>query len=311
MKIGDKVRLLKGTEEGFIVSIKSNIVEIEIEDGFTIPAVKNEVVVVDQKEREAFNIPDKEEEAVEQKIKQHSIEEGIYLGLEDGESLHCYIVNQTANQILFSLSISEKKNIIGFASGICEVYNAREIGETSFQPMKNEINFIFQCIIHQKKSKVSTSPVEANLTIQKSQLNDRVFIRSLDKSVFLFNVEHIAEIDIDPQKIKEQLIGGGNYKNEKDVTPTKKKEQVIDLHINTERINLPENQILAYQLDLFEKSFDQAILSNASSLKVIHGIGTGKLRNAIHKRISQRKEIRFFEDGDKEKFGFGSTIIYF
>jgi len=311
MKIGDKVRLLKGTEEGFIVSIKSNIVEIEIEDGFTIPAVKNEVVVVDKKEREAFNTPDKEEEAPEQKIKQHSIEEGIYIGLEDGESLHCYIVNQTANQILFSLSISEKKNIIGFASGICEGYNAREIGETSFQPMKNEINFIFQCIIHQQKSKVSTPPVEANLTIQKSQLNDRVFIRSLDKSVFLLNVEHIAEIDIDPQKIKEQLIGGGNYKNEKDVTPSKKKDQVIDLHINTERINLPENQILAYQIDLFEKSFDQAILSNASSLKVIHGIGTGKLRNAIHKRISQRKEIRFFEDGDKEKFGFGSTIIYF
>ena len=49
----------------------------------------------------------------------------------------------------------------------------------------------------------------------------------------------------------------------------------------------------------------------AISLKVIHGIGSGKLRSEIHKRLSQRKEVKYFEDGDKEKFGFGSTIIYF
>ncbi len=43
MRIGDKVRLLRGTEEGRIVKIKDNkIVEIEIEDGFIIPAMKNE-----------------------------------------------------------------------------------------------------------------------------------------------------------------------------------------------------------------------------------------------------------------------------
>jgi hypothetical protein len=55
MRIGDKVRLLRGTEEGIIVSIKGNIVEVEIEDGFTIPAVKSEIVLIDSKEAESFD----------------------------------------------------------------------------------------------------------------------------------------------------------------------------------------------------------------------------------------------------------------
>ena len=45
MRIGDRVRLLRETGEGIIVNIKGDkIVEIEIEDGFVIPALKNEVV---------------------------------------------------------------------------------------------------------------------------------------------------------------------------------------------------------------------------------------------------------------------------
>jgi dsDNA-specific endonuclease/ATPase MutS2 len=78
----------------------------------------------------------------------------------------------------------------------------------------------------------------------------------------------------------------------------------VSLHLN-------EKEVLQYQLELFEKSFDDALVSNARQLKIIHGIGTGVLRNEIHKRLSRRKEVKYYEDADKERFGFGSTIIYF
>ena len=68
MRIGDRVRLLRGTEEGIIVNIKGDkIVEVEIEDGFIIPAMKNEVVVIDKKEAEEFQIEETNEPPFQQK----------------------------------------------------------------------------------------------------------------------------------------------------------------------------------------------------------------------------------------------------
>lgn len=76
-------------------------------------------------------------------------------------------------------------------------------------------------------------------------------------------------------------------------------------------LDLKSNEILDYQLNEFEKAYDNALLTNSEILKIIHGIGAGILRNEIHKRLSMKKEVKFFEDADKERFGFGSTIIYF
>ncbi|MCK5703505.1 MAG: Smr/MutS family protein, partial [Cyclobacteriaceae bacterium] len=88
-------------------------------------------------------------------------------------------------------------------------------------------------------------------------------------------------------------------------------EKTIDLHVDASSADLKSNEILEYQLNKFEKAFDNALLLNLKELKIIHGVGAGILRNEIHKRISTKKEVRFFEDSDKERFGFGSTIIYF
>ncbi len=55
MNIGDRVRLLHGKEEGIIRRISSGgRIEVEIEDGFIIPAVKSEVVVIAAAEKSYF-----------------------------------------------------------------------------------------------------------------------------------------------------------------------------------------------------------------------------------------------------------------
>jgi dsDNA-specific endonuclease/ATPase MutS2 len=41
----------------------------------------------------------------------------------------------------------------------------------------------------------------------------------------------------------------------------------------------------------------------------IHGVGNGVLRNAIHKRLSGNKNVQYFEDAQKEKFGYGATKV--
>ena len=55
MNIGDKVRMLRAKEQGVITRFLSgNQVEIEIEDGFRIPVMQSELVVVSPMEAERF-----------------------------------------------------------------------------------------------------------------------------------------------------------------------------------------------------------------------------------------------------------------
>ena len=40
---------------------------------------------------------------------------------------------------------------------------------------------------------------------------------------------------------------------------------------------------------------------------LIHQMGW--LRKEIHRQLSRNKDIKFFEDARKEKFGFGATLV--
>ncbi|MGB5931214.1 MAG: DNA mismatch repair protein MutS, partial [Cyclobacteriaceae bacterium] len=55
MNIGDRVRMMKGSEEGVVVRfLQNDLVEVEIEDGFQIPVLKRELVVISAQEDEYF-----------------------------------------------------------------------------------------------------------------------------------------------------------------------------------------------------------------------------------------------------------------
>jgi dsDNA-specific endonuclease/ATPase MutS2 len=41
----------------------------------------------------------------------------------------------------------------------------------------------------------------------------------------------------------------------------------------------------------------------------IHGVGNGVLRTEIHKRLSKNKQVEYFKDAMKEKFGYGATLV--
>ena len=56
MNVGDRVRLLTGTEEGIVTRLlDSELVEVAIDNDFTIPVLRREVVVVAQEEGKNFN----------------------------------------------------------------------------------------------------------------------------------------------------------------------------------------------------------------------------------------------------------------
>lgn len=89
---------------------------------------------------------------------------------------------------------------------------------------------------------------------------------------------------------------------------------VIDLHI--EKItdswsHLTAFEMLHLQLQTFERSFDLALAHYQSTLTVIHGVGTGRLKEEIHRLLRDRKAVKDFSDAYSPLYGYGATVIHF
>ena len=87
----------------------------------------------------------------------------------------------------------------------------------------------------------------------------------------------------------------------------------FDLHLEALRPDnkeeLSNTSILRLQLDAFEDALSRALATNMHEIVFIHGMGNGVLRKEIHRQLSRNKDIKFFEDARKEKFGFGATLV--
>ena len=89
---------------------------------------------------------------------------------------------------------------------------------------------------------------------------------------------------------------------------------VIDLHaekLTDDWRNLSNYEILSLQLKTFEKYYDLALAHLLPSLIVVHGMGTGKLRDEIHELLRLRKEVKSFVNQYHPQFGYGATEIFF
>ena len=89
---------------------------------------------------------------------------------------------------------------------------------------------------------------------------------------------------------------------------------VVDLHI--EKLtdsweHLSNTVILDIQMKEFEKWYDLAIAHHQPQLIVIHGVGTGRLKNEIHAVLRTKKGVKSFINKYHPSFGFGATEIYF
>ncbi len=60
-----------------------------------------------------------------------------------------------------------------------------------------------------------------------------------------------------------------------------------------------------------EKYLDDAYLAHLSQVTIIHGRGTGALRNAVHQRLRKMKNVKSFRLGTFGEGETGVTIVEF
>ncbi len=88
----------------------------------------------------------------------------------------------------------------------------------------------------------------------------------------------------------------------------------IDLHIEKltpDWEKMDSFEMLTLQLETFEKYLDLALAHHLPSMIVIHGVGSGKLRDEIHEQLRLRKEVKSFMNRYHPAYGYGATEILF
>jgi hypothetical protein len=90
--------------------------------------------------------------------------------------------------------------------------------------------------------------------------------------------------------------------------------QELDLHIEklTEKwASLDNFEMLTLQLQTFENYLDLALAHHLPSMVVIHGVGSGKLRDELHEALRLKKGVKSFVNRYHPKYGYGATEISF
>lgn len=106
--------------------------------------------------------------------------------------------------------------------------------------------------------------------------------------------------------------------NIKNVTKLKSENKTLN---NVKKVyNMKKSMHISPTLDLrgqrydqalrnFDKYIDDVILSNLNEVKIIHGKGTGALRNGINDYLKNNKRIKDYRYGNDKEGGFGVTIV--
>lgn len=117
--------------------------------------------------------------------------------------------------------------------------------------------------------------------------------------------------DFDPELLREYMMGATNpgFSNKIEM-----QEDVVDLHLektNMGKGKVPPQDALFHQLEEFERALDKAIAAGKLELRVVHGLGKGKLKEEIYKLLAKHPQVKSYNSEYSTRYGFGSTLISF
>jgi len=329
MNIGDKVRMVHGREEGVIVGFtRDNLVEVEIEDGFRIPMLRSEIVLVSPEEAARFqknsSVTDSKAPASQRRTGSEVLaERGLYLAFVPVNDivLALYLINNTDFDTPYTIGQEQNGKYKALKGGVLVRKTSTKVEEYSTQHFESWGIFVWQSLSFREGMTTLSEPL-----MQRIRFRSNTFFKSkapaplLGKDAYLVQLDTQATsaqaVTVQPEKIVQSWENNARNSTPANTKtlPVGKPASEVDLHIEkltTQLIGLASAEMLQIQLQVFEKALDAAIAHGMHEITFIHGVGSGTLRSEIHRRLGRHIHVAYFEDAQKEKFGYGATKVKF
>lgn len=326
IRIGDKVRFLNDVGGGVVCGFKNKeIVFVEDEDGFEIPMLITECVIIESSAGPGMTTGN---EPIAQKTPVVSVTEfrdkkgfeayvAITPEFEDAPlqgKLEMYLINDS-NYYFYYLCEENKPNGEAIADGLLHpnthqplgTFSAPELGEMSRMKVRL-LPFM------RGKEYNQLHAIEKVVAFNAVKLSKS---RSYEGTSFLSVNAHLMPLhkDMVEESIKE--LGEkelGKHQSPKSVLKSPKKSSElmeIDLHIEAlldDFSGMSKGEMLAHQISKFEETLKEYKGHKGQRIVFIHGVGNGRLKTDIRNSL-QRKFKMDFQDASFREYGYGATMV--
>lgn len=336
--IGDKIILKRTGEEGHVSAyINKQMLEVTVHD-VTFPVYEDEIdhpylKWFTEKNKAAKKAPAVPEQLPVEKpaLKPQRLAKGFYLSFlpvykmdlmeEVVDHLKVYLLNETPVPVHFGYNAKAGDKSLFKLEGALHAFGHLYLHNISFESMNDQPRFHWELISMENTSKFAS--LEGALRIRPAKL-----------------FEHISELQLKNEPSFSYLLAedflpaakatdhkAAQIQLEKPVLPAVPKDGIIrsfhelslpryevDLHIEHILENtsgLSNTEMLQVQLDELNKSLYLAIAHKQDRMVVIHGLGKGILRDAVHKILKETPEVSQFVNEWHGRYGFGATEVFF
>lgn len=345
MKIGDKVRFLSEVGGGVVRGFQGkDIALVEDEDGFEIPMLIRECVVI---ETDNYNIPlkptskkeeaDPEPEEEEDKPVTYRAPEirgndvlNVFLAyvpqdikMISSTAFDAYLVNDS-NYFIDYLYLSADGNSWTLRSRGTVKPNMKlhleEFGKADLGGMervavqlvayKDDRTFLLKQAVSQEL-RIDTVKFYKLHTFQSSDF--------FEEPALIYDIvkddESPRQVYVSADDIKEALLrkGASEPAKRQPKQPKMKNDVVeIDLHIHElldDTTGMSSGEMLEYQLDVFRKTLEEYKNRKGQKIVFIHGKGDGVLRRAILDELKHKYKTFQSQDASFREYGFGATMV--
>lgn len=337
-QIGDTVLVLHSHEEGRIVDvINDKMVMVEIR-GVKFPAytdqldfpyfhrfTKNKVAPEEKKPRQFID-----EVPKEKKKQVPKVVDGVWLtfipvfssdefGDDIVDELKIHLVNRTESGYKFSYKVAYQGEpdfqLVNQVMPFEDFY----LHDIDFEKLNDSPSFSFEwSLVQPDKSKEDY--YETSLKLKARQIFNRIEeLKKKGEATFSYKL-----FDNYPDKTVEDIpmvdlgkLASAGFKvypassARRHLDPPKYE---LDLHIeklSRDHASMNNFEKLTLQLKTLEKNLDLAHAHHQTSMIIIHGVGTGKLRDEVHEILRSRKDVGSFINRYHPAYGYGATEVFF
>jgi hypothetical protein len=332
-EVGDKITVLLTNEDGKVVEIMNEkMVMIEVK-GVRFPAY------MDQIDFPYFKMFTEKREAAKKKVFIDQVrKEKAAIKPREGDGMVLSFFPVYSKDV-FDDDVVEKFKIRllnQMETAYTFNYNLMIGGESHFQ-LKNTVEPLSDFYLHDVDfEELSDSPrfdfefglkepdkrkapyFEVSLKLKGKQIFKKIEeIQIKNEPTFGYLLFDAYPNKVEEEKVDLSMLGNAGYRVY-DVSRVRENLEsartVVDLHI--EKLSdswkhLTNFEILTLQLKTFEKYYDLAVVHRQPLFTIIHGVGTGKLKDEIHDMLRLKKEVKSFVNQYTPSYGYGATEIYF
>jgi hypothetical protein len=337
-QVGDDIIVLHSNEEGKVIELISDkMVMIEVR-GVKFPAYMDQIdfpyfqrftkkKIVPEKKPEAklyiYQVPKEKPQPTQVKVP-----DGVWLSFvpkfelddfndEVVDLLKIHLVNKTAEAYKFVYTQQFFGNTNFELSTEIAGFHDFYLHDIPFATVNDSPSFAFDfSLVNPDKKKAPH--FEASLKLKPKQVFQKIEeMKENNEPTISYQLFTEYPAKSEEPFFELNLLAAKGYKVY-DASKTRQNlepaRSVVDLHMEKLSDNwkhMSNFEILTMQLHEFEKWYDLAVAHRQPSLVVIHGVGSGKLRDEIHDILKVKREVKTFINQYDPRFGYGATEIFF